>query len=102
MIERGDIGALHLMWCREFRGPMRPGWRSTEALTGGTILEKNVRIPENARIGYELAKDHKEHHVTETGIVIVEGSRSKVEAVESSRRRSPSSPRALTTIPPRV
>lgn len=42
MIDRGDIGALQLMWCREFRGPMRPGWRSSEALTGGTILEKNV------------------------------------------------------------
>ena len=41
MIEGGDIGNLQLMWCREFRGPMRPGWRSSEALTGGTILEKN-------------------------------------------------------------
>jgi len=42
MIDRGAIGDLQLMWCREFRGPMRPGWRSSEALTGGTILEKNV------------------------------------------------------------
>lgn len=42
MIDSGDIGELQLMWCREFRGPMRPGWRSSEALTGGTILEKNV------------------------------------------------------------
>ncbi|MDF1755863.1 MAG: Gfo/Idh/MocA family oxidoreductase [Verrucomicrobiales bacterium] len=41
MIDQGDIGDLQLMWCREFRGPMRPGWRSSEALTGGTILEKN-------------------------------------------------------------
>ena len=41
-IEAGAIGDLHLMWCREFRGPMRPGWRSSQALTGGTILEKNV------------------------------------------------------------
>ncbi|MEM1441945.1 MAG: Gfo/Idh/MocA family oxidoreductase [Verrucomicrobiota bacterium] len=41
-IDRGDIGELQLMWCREFRGPMRPGWRSSEAFTGGTILEKNV------------------------------------------------------------
>ena len=41
-IDRGDIGDLQLMWCREFRGPMRPGWRSSEAFTGGTILEKNV------------------------------------------------------------
>lgn len=42
MIDRGAIGELQLMWCREFRGPMRPGWRSSEAFTGGTILEKNV------------------------------------------------------------
>lgn len=42
MIEGGEVGDLQLMWCREFRGPMRPGWRSSEALTGGTILEKNV------------------------------------------------------------
>ena len=41
MIDGGEIGDLQLMWCREFRGPMRPGWRSSEALTGGTILEKN-------------------------------------------------------------
>lgn len=42
IIDHGGIGDLHLMWCREFRGPMRAGWRSSEALTGGTILEKNV------------------------------------------------------------
>lgn len=42
MIDGGEVGDLQLMWCREFRGPMRPGWRSSEALTGGTILEKNV------------------------------------------------------------
>lgn len=42
LIGSGGIGELHLMWCREFRGPMRPGWRSSEAQTGGTILEKNV------------------------------------------------------------
>ncbi|NNE91524.1 MAG: Gfo/Idh/MocA family oxidoreductase [Verrucomicrobiales bacterium] len=41
MIDGGEVGNLQLMWCREFRGPMRPGWRSSEALTGGTILEKN-------------------------------------------------------------
>lgn len=42
MIDRGEVGELQLMWCREFRGPMRLGWRSSEALTGGTILEKNI------------------------------------------------------------
>lgn len=42
LIDGGGIGDLQLMWCREFRGPMRPGWRSSEAVTGGAILEKNV------------------------------------------------------------
>ena len=41
MIDEGAVGDPALMWCREFRGPMRPGWRSIEALTGGTLLEKN-------------------------------------------------------------
>ena len=27
MIDRDEIGQLQLMWCREFRGPMRAGWR---------------------------------------------------------------------------
>ncbi|MFV1995228.1 MAG: Gfo/Idh/MocA family protein, partial [Verrucomicrobiales bacterium] len=42
LIADGAIGDLQLMWCREFRGPMREGWRSSEKFTGGTILEKNV------------------------------------------------------------
>tara|TARA_R110002096_G_scaffold122929_9_gene266153 strand:+ start:860 stop:1897 length:1038 start_codon:yes stop_codon:yes gene_type:complete len=41
MIRAHSIGDVQLMWCREFRGPMRPGWRSSEELTGGMILEKN-------------------------------------------------------------
>ncbi|MCH2128710.1 MAG: Gfo/Idh/MocA family oxidoreductase [Pirellulaceae bacterium] len=41
MIERGEIGNLQLMWCHEYRGPMRTGWRSSQQLTGGTLLEKN-------------------------------------------------------------
>jgi glucose-1-phosphate adenylyltransferase len=43
------------------------------------ILEKNVRIPENTRVGYDPENDRKAYHVTETGIVVVEGSRSPVE-----------------------
>ncbi len=43
------------------------------------ILDKNVRIPEGATIGYDLEQDRKLHHVTETGIVVVEGVRSQVE-----------------------
>ena len=43
------------------------------------ILEKNVRVPADGRIGYDLEKDRKLHHVTERGIVVVEGTRSRVE-----------------------
>jgi len=50
-----------------------------KAKVRNAILEKNVRIPEGARIGYDHERDRKEHHVTESGIVVVEGSRSPVE-----------------------
>jgi glucose-1-phosphate adenylyltransferase len=43
------------------------------------ILDKNVRVPEDAVIGYDLEKDRHFHHVTDTGIVVVEGHRSMVE-----------------------
>ncbi|MFN3324977.1 MAG: glucose-1-phosphate adenylyltransferase [Bryobacteraceae bacterium] len=43
------------------------------------ILDKNVRVPEDAQIGYDLDHDRKYHHVTESGIVVVEGHRSNVE-----------------------
>ena len=43
------------------------------------ILDKNVRVPEDAVIGYDLEKDRHFHHVTESGIVVVEGHRSMVE-----------------------
>ncbi|MEX2264882.1 MAG: glucose-1-phosphate adenylyltransferase [Bryobacteraceae bacterium] len=42
------------------------------------ILDKNVRVPEGATIGYDLECDRKYHHVTESGIVVVEGVRSAV------------------------
>jgi len=48
------------------------------------ILEKNVSIPEGARIGYDLEKDAAEHHVTDSGIVVVEGHRSSVEVATIS------------------
>jgi predicted dehydrogenase len=41
MIQAGNVGVPRIMWCREYRGPMRPGWRSSEAPTGGMLLEKN-------------------------------------------------------------
>jgi glucose-1-phosphate adenylyltransferase len=43
------------------------------------ILDKNVRIPEDATIGYDLEHDRRFHHVTESGIVVVEGNRSAIE-----------------------
>jgi glucose-1-phosphate adenylyltransferase len=43
------------------------------------ILDKNVRIPEGTTIGHDLEKDRRLHHVTESGIVVVEGLRSQVE-----------------------
>jgi len=46
------------------------------------ILDKNVHLPERTLTGYDLAKDALQHHVTESGIVVVEGKRSTVEISE--------------------
>jgi glucose-1-phosphate adenylyltransferase len=43
------------------------------------ILDKNVKIPENTRVGYDLEGDRKKWHVTESGIVVIEGHRSTVD-----------------------
>ncbi|MBL8294382.1 MAG: glucose-1-phosphate adenylyltransferase [Bryobacterales bacterium] len=43
------------------------------------ILDKNVRIPEDATIGHDLANDRKLYHVTESGIVVIEGRRGAVD-----------------------
>ncbi len=44
------------------------------------ILDKNVQVPADARIGYDLDHDRLLHyHVTDSGIVVVEGHRSTVE-----------------------
>jgi glucose-1-phosphate adenylyltransferase len=43
------------------------------------ILDKNVKIGEGAEIGYNLDEDRKKYHVTESGIVVVEGYQSKVD-----------------------
>ncbi len=40
------------------------------------ILDKNVRVPPDSTIGYDLEADQRLYHVTETGIVVVEGNRS--------------------------
>ncbi len=43
------------------------------------ILDKNVRVPEGTVIGYDLARDRELYYVTDSGIVVVEGRRSRVE-----------------------
>jgi glucose-1-phosphate adenylyltransferase len=43
------------------------------------ILDKNVRVPDDGLIGYDIDTDRRYHHVTESGIVVVEGNRSQVE-----------------------
>jgi glucose-1-phosphate adenylyltransferase len=43
------------------------------------ILDKNVRVPEDAVIGYDLERDRLNHHVTESGIVVIAGNRTPVE-----------------------
>ena len=43
------------------------------------ILDKNVRVPEDATIGYDLESDRSLYQVTDSGIVVVEGYRSQTE-----------------------
>ena len=43
------------------------------------ILDKNVKIPERAEIGYNLDQDREKYHVTDSGIVVIEGYRSTVD-----------------------
>ena len=43
------------------------------------ILDKNVRVPEDATIGFDLERDRQNHYVTESGIVVVTGARTPVE-----------------------
>jgi glucose-1-phosphate adenylyltransferase len=43
------------------------------------ILDKNVKIPEGAQIGYNVEEDRQKYHVTESGIVVIEGHQSTVD-----------------------
>jgi glucose-1-phosphate adenylyltransferase len=43
------------------------------------ILDKNVRVPPDSTIGYDREQDQRMYHVTETGIVVVEGNRTPVD-----------------------
>jgi glucose-1-phosphate adenylyltransferase len=42
------------------------------------VLDKNVRVPDDAIIGYDLERDRIHHHVTESGLVVVGGVRTPV------------------------
>ncbi len=43
------------------------------------ILDKNVRVPEDAEIGIDLEQDRAHRYVTESGIVVVSGNRTPVD-----------------------
>jgi len=43
------------------------------------ILQKNVRIPEGTIIGYDRENDKKHYHVTESGITVIEGTRTPMQ-----------------------
>ncbi len=43
------------------------------------ILDKNVKIAPGAQVGYDLDEDRKKYHVTESGIVVIEGHQSTVD-----------------------
>ncbi len=43
------------------------------------ILDKNVKIPEGTHVGCNPEEDRKRWHVTESGIVVIEGKRSTVD-----------------------
>ena len=43
------------------------------------ILDKNVKVPEDSSVGYDLDADRENYHVTDSGIVVMEGYRSIVE-----------------------
>lgn len=43
------------------------------------VLDKNVKVLEDTTIGYDLEQDRKLYHVTDSGIVVVEGVRTPVD-----------------------
>ncbi len=41
LVESGQIGPVHMMWCKELLGSFYGQWRFKQALSGGAIVEKN-------------------------------------------------------------
>ena len=48
------------------------------------ILDKNAQIPPGVKIGYDLDRDRERYHLSDTGIVIIEGHRSPIEITSVS------------------
>lgn len=44
-----------------------------------TILDKNARVPAGEKIGFDREHDRQRYHVSDTGIVVVSGTRSPVD-----------------------
>jgi len=42
------------------------------------ILQKNVQIPDGSVIGYDHEEDRKHYHVSDSGIVVIEGSHTRI------------------------
>jgi glucose-1-phosphate adenylyltransferase len=53
--------------------------RNSVARLCRVILDKNVRVPPDTSIGFDLEADRQKYLVTESGIVVVEGNRSRVD-----------------------
>ena len=46
----------------------------------GAILDKNVKVPEDMMLGYDLEADRaRGYHIIESGLVVIAGERSHVE-----------------------
>jgi glucose-1-phosphate adenylyltransferase len=46
----------------------------------GAILDKNVRVPEDVMIGYDLEADRtRGYYITDSGLVVIAGERSHVD-----------------------
>ncbi|MGZ4961447.1 MAG: Gfo/Idh/MocA family protein [Limisphaerales bacterium] len=44
LIDAGEVGKPHMVWCREFRGPFQPksgNWIQDARKSGGTLVDKN-------------------------------------------------------------
>lgn len=44
LVDAGEIGTPHMVWCREFRGPFQPksgNWIQDDRKSGGTLVDKN-------------------------------------------------------------